>query len=466
MSGKLLSALGRVSRGMRALGDSLAGALKRTPSSPRAAGSLAASLLGGLFLMGLGLAPTTAAAQTCTSIPAITLAAVNDSVTIDAKPCDVYMQTINFGSYWGGIHSQNENAFDYPGYGYDIGTLEPINSDVSTDNATYRIRGQANAQTAVDFFTVTLIAKDVGAPATDTLTVWTCPSYPAGTDSPCPATRRVDITVNLEAVTPPTISAAWNLSTANVGQFRQIQVTVTNPGATTLTGVSVAAAALPANMVGSSPGTTCTSGTATYNGGTRALSLSGATLNAGASCTVTLSATATAAGSYTYTTGVVSAAGGLTGTTASTGALVVSAVPTVTQITPAAGTTAGSQTVVINGTSFTGVSGAGGVQFGGTNALGYTVNSDTQITATSPARASGTVNITVTNGSNTSATGAASQYTYVAAPVSRFDYRVQRWLQPDDQHPGQSLPDGWRHPDQLWRRFSDHGPGWFGHGRQ
>jgi uncharacterized protein YhjY with autotransporter beta-barrel domain len=216
----------------------------------------------------------------------------------------------------------------------------------------------------------------------------------------------------------PTISAAWNLSTANVGQVRQIQITITNPGSTTLTDVSVAAAALPANLVGASPGTTCTSSTATYNGGTRALSMSGGTLAAGASCTLSLSATATAAGSYTYTTGVVSAAGGLTGTTATTGTLVATASPTVTQVSPSSGPISGLQTVVITGTNFTGVTGSAGVQFGGVNAEGYTVTSDTQIVATSPAHASGVVDVTVTNGANTSATGAASQYSYVTAPVS------------------------------------------------
>src|SRR5471030_3180187 len=55
------------------------------------------------------------------------------------------------------------------------------------------------------------------------------------------------------------------------------------------------------------------------------------------------------------------------------------------------------------------------VRFGSTNAAGFTVNSGTSITATSPA-GSGTVHVTVSNIGGTSATSTADQFTY-AAPV-------------------------------------------------
>ncbi|MGX0962453.1 hypothetical protein AB7M63_002902 [Bradyrhizobium japonicum] len=90
--------------------------------------------------------------------------------------------------------------------------------------------------------------------------------------------------------------------------------------------------------------------------------------------------------------------------------------PTVTSISPTSGPLAGGTSVVITGTNFTGTTGAGGVKFGATNATSYTVNSNTQITATAPAGSAGTVDVTVTNGS-TSPTSAADQYTYVAAPT-------------------------------------------------
>jgi hypothetical protein len=50
-------------------------------------------------------------------------------------------------------------------------------------------------------------------------------------------------------------------------------------------------------------------------------------------------------------------------------------------------------------------------------AASFTVNSDTSITATAPPQAAGTVDITVTTPSGTSATGTADHYTYNAAAV-------------------------------------------------
>ncbi|OAN63896.1 hypothetical protein A7X12_19030 [Sphingomonas sp. TDK1] len=63
----------------------------------------------------------------------------------------------------------------------------------------------------------------------------------------------------------------------------------------------------------------------------------------------------------------------------------------------------------------TNLSGATSVSFGAAPAPGYTVNSTTQITATSPA-GTGTVDVRVTTAGGTSATSAADQFTYVAAP--------------------------------------------------
>ena len=90
--------------------------------------------------------------------------------------------------------------------------------------------------------------------------------------------------------------------------------------------------------------------------------------------------------------------------------------PTITAVSPASGTTAGGTSVTITGTNFTGATGADAVKFGSTNATAYTVDTATQITATSPA-GSGTVDITVTTTGGTSATSAADQFTYVAAPT-------------------------------------------------
>jgi secreted PhoX family phosphatase len=86
--------------------------------------------------------------------------------------------------------------------------------------------------------------------------------------------------------------------------------------------------------------------------------------------------------------------------------------PTVTAVSPSSGPTGGGSRVTITGTSFIGVSGAAAVKFGANNAAAYTVNSPTQITATSPAGGAGTVDITVVSTGGTSATGAPDHFTY------------------------------------------------------
>src|SRR5207244_4042837 len=68
----------------------------------------------------------------------------------------------------------------------------------------------------------------------------------------------------------------------------------------------------------------------------------------------------------------------------------------------------------ISGANFTN---ATSVKFGATNATGFTVDNDGQITATAPAHAAGTVDVSVTTVGGTSANTAADDYTFVAAPT-------------------------------------------------
>lgn len=88
--------------------------------------------------------------------------------------------------------------------------------------------------------------------------------------------------------------------------------------------------------------------------------------------------------------------------------------PTVTSLSPSTGPEAGGTSVTITGTNF---SGATAVNFGATPAASFTVNSTTSITATSPA-GTGSVNVQVTTGGGTSATGAGNQFTYASANVA------------------------------------------------
>src|SRR5207247_6685395 len=83
-------------------------------------------------------------------------------------------------------------------------------------------------------------------------------------------------------------------------------------------------------------------------------------------------------------------------------------------LAPTSGPSAGANSVVITGTNLTG---ATSVKFGATNATGFTVDNATQITATAPAHAAGTVDVSVTTVGGTSANTAADDYTFVDAPT-------------------------------------------------
>ena len=82
--------------------------------------------------------------------------------------------------------------------------------------------------------------------------------------------------------------------------------------------------------------------------------------------------------------------------------------PVVSGISPKYGAPAGGTQVIIIGSNLTG---ATAVNFGSTAATSVTVNSDTQITATSPA-GTGLVDVTVTTTGGTSVTLAADQFSY------------------------------------------------------
>jgi IPT/TIG domain-containing protein len=86
--------------------------------------------------------------------------------------------------------------------------------------------------------------------------------------------------------------------------------------------------------------------------------------------------------------------------------------PTVTAVSPISGTVNGGFNVTITGTQF--CNGAVTVNFGATASPSVIVNSNTQITATTPAHAAGLVDVTVTTAGGTSATSSADNFTFVA----------------------------------------------------
>lgn len=85
------------------------------------------------------------------------------------------------------------------------------------------------------------------------------------------------------------------------------------------------------------------------------------------------------------------------------------ALPHVTALSPGMGAFIGGTTVTITGSGFTG---ATEVDFGGVKAPKMTVDSDSEITATSPTGASGPVHVTVVTPKGTSAPSPADQFRY------------------------------------------------------
>ena len=98
--------------------------------------------------------------------------------------------------------------------------------------------------------------------------------------------------------------------------------------------------------------------------------------------------------------------------------------PVVTSIAPSSGPAAGGNTVTITGSGFTG---ATAVDFGAIAASSFTVNSDTQITATTPPSTAGTVDVKVIGPVGASATSSADKFTSVSAVDSLGVYSNGCW---------------------------------------
>src|SRR5439155_12361680 len=86
--------------------------------------------------------------------------------------------------------------------------------------------------------------------------------------------------------------------------------------------------------------------------------------------------------------------------------------PVVSGLDQSSGNTAGGATITMNGLNFSGGAGQTQVFFGTTAASNVTVLSDTQLTATAPAHAAGTVDVTVQSPYGKSAMVSPDRYTY------------------------------------------------------
>jgi hypothetical protein len=158
-------------------------------------------------------------------------------------------------------------------------------------------------------------------------------------------------------------------------------------------------------------GTTVTITGANFNRATSVLfgTVAGTNLTVVNSTTITVTSPARAAGEHNIQVTTPS------GTSAKVAGdeFTYAGVPTVSQISPTSGPTAGGTTVTIVGTNFTG---ATAVEFGTVAGTNLTVLNSTTITVTSPAQAAGEHNIQVTTPSGTSAKVAGDEFTYAGVP--------------------------------------------------
>jgi hypothetical protein len=217
------------------------------------------------------------------------------------------------------------------------------------------------------------------------------------------------------SVESPTLIKA----TAPPGSIGTVEVHVKTPG-----GESIATEADKYTYVPSPPAVSAISPTKGPTAGGITVTISGANLEGaeevkfGASAaTITedtatqIKATAPACSEGTVHV-TVKTAGGTSPTSAADEYTCVPA-PTVSSVSPTKGPLGGGETVMITGTN---LSGAEAVKFG-PNAATITEDTATQIKVTAPTCVAGALHVTVTTPGGTSATGAADEFTCVAAPT-------------------------------------------------
>ncbi len=127
-----------------------------------------------------------------------------------------------------------------------------------------------------------------------------------------------------------------------------------------------------------------------------------------------ITATAPAQGTMPSTVDITVATPVGTSTTSTYDQFTYEGIPTITSISPPEGPLGGGQYVTITGTN---LAGATAVHFGSTAATYFYGTSPTQLAVYVPGGAAGTVDVTVTTPSGTSAVGNGDKFTYAAAPA-------------------------------------------------
>ena len=283
----------------------------------------------------------------------------------------------------------------------------------SVVDITVTTAGGTSATSAADQYTY------VAAPTVTSVSPTSGPSAggTAVTITGTNLTAAIAVTFGATPATSFTVNSATSISAVSPAGAGTVDVTVTTAGGTSAT------SAADQYTFFAPPGITSVSPAAGPTAGGTTVTINGS--NLGGATTVTFGGASAAIVTDTPTQITVTApphAAGTVdvvvttpgGTATATNAYTYAVVPAVTSVAPTSGPTAGGTVVTVTGTSLTG---ATAVKFGAAPATAFTVNSATSITATAPAGAAGVVDITVTTAGGTSATSAADQYTYVAAPT-------------------------------------------------
>jgi hypothetical protein len=310
-----------------------------------------------------------------------------------------------------------------------------IPSQSVTFNSATSITAVAPAGSGTQDVTVTSAGGTSTTSAADEFTYDVAPTVTSVSPSSGPAAGGQTVTINgsgfvsgattvsfgIASATDVQVTSASTLTCVSpAGDIGTVDVTVTTPGGTSATSVAdeytynppPTVTAVSPDLGPTTGGTTATVTGTGFTGASGVLFGGNAATNVAVANSTTLYCTSPAGAAGTVDVQVETGNG--TSATSSADQFTYVAAPTVTAVNPNAGPLSGNTTVTLTGAGFTS---ATAVMFGATPASSFVVNSDTSITAMSPAEAAGRVNITVTAAGGTSATSNANRFTYEAIPT-------------------------------------------------
>ncbi|MGA2122555.1 MAG: IPT/TIG domain-containing protein [Methanoregula sp.] len=312
--------------------------------------------------------------------------------------------TVNFGSTPGTITANTATSITATAPGgsgtvdITVSTPSGTSAPVTSDKFTY-----------IALPVVSGISPKVGPLTAGTRVTITGTAFTGATEVDFGSTPATGVTV---------VSATSVTATAPAGTAGTVDVTVTTAGSTSVTSASdqYTYEAVPTVTSISPTAGPLTAGTTVTIAGTGLSGPTAVKFGSTAGTILTNSSTSITVTAPSGTAGIVDVTVTTPGGTSATGSgdkYTYTALPVVTSISPVAGPLTAGTRVTITGT---GLAGPTAVKFGSTAGTILT-NSSTSITATAPAGAAGTVDVTITTLGGTSATSASDKFTYVALPV-------------------------------------------------